>query len=134
MTARLAQPATLVTDPRALPAIDGYWYLASPYTAHPGGIEAAYEAACRAAARLIAAGVPVFAPVAHSHPVATHGGLDPLDHAIWLPADQPMMDGAGGLLVLTLAGWDRSHGVRHEVDAIAGAGRPVQYLCGELGQ
>ena len=53
----------------------------------------------RAAAVLIRQGIRVYSPIAHTHPIAIHGGIDPLDHKIWLPADAPFMHGAVGLIV-----------------------------------
>lgn len=76
-----------------------FWYLASTYSVHPNGLQKAFLDACEFTAILIKAGVPVFSPIAHSHPVAIHGGIDPYSHDIWLPADKPLMDAAGGIIV-----------------------------------
>jgi len=106
----------------------GFWYLATPYSKYPDGIEAAFVAAAKAAARLIAAGVPVYSPIAHTHPIAIHGGMDPLDHKIWLPADMPMMTAAHGLLVAKLLTWDKSYGIAIEIGEFARSGKPIEYL------
>jgi hypothetical protein len=105
-----------------------FHYLASPYSAHPDGMEHAYRDACAAAALLIRAGVPVFSPIAHSHGIAEIGGIDPASHAIWLPADAPMMRAAMGLIVLQLPGWDMSIGVAAEIAEFRLAGKPVRYM------
>ena len=105
-----------------------FFYLATPYSRFAGGIDRAYEAACEQAALLIRAGVPVFAPIAHSHPIATYGELDPLDHEIWLPADKPMMDAARGLIVCKLPGWDSSYGISIEIEAFKSAGKPIFFM------
>ena len=102
-----------------------FWYLASPYSLYPGGLEAAFVAACRNAALLIRAGVPVYSPIAHMHPVAVQGGIDPLDHDIWLPADAPMMAAASGLIVLELETWRDSRGIRFEIDDFGAASKPI---------
>ena len=104
------------------------WYLATPYTNYPDGIESAWEEACRITARLILANIPVYSPIAHTHPVAIHGGIDPLDHEIWLPADEPMMHAATGLMVAMMTGWDQSYGIGVEIEAFTSAGKPVVYL------
>jgi hypothetical protein len=104
------------------------WYLATPYTKHPDGIEAAWEEACRITAKLILANVPVYSPIAHTHPVAIHGGIDPLDHEIWLTADEPMMQAATGLMVAMMTGWEGSYGIGVEIEAFTRAGKPVVYL------
>lgn len=105
-----------------------FWYLGSPYSKYLDGLDAAHREVCRAAAGLIKAGVPVYSPIAHTHPIAVHGELDPLDHNIWLPADEPMMDAAKGLIVLMLTGWQASFGLSHEIGVFLKAGKPVVYM------
>jgi hypothetical protein len=105
-------------------AAPGYWFLASPYTAHPDGLDAAAEIACVARAALIQAGVPVFSPIAHSHWVAKFGGLDPRSHALWLPAEAPFRRFARGIIVLRAAGWETSKGIRLEREEFARHGKP----------
>lgn len=106
-------------------ARESFFYLASPYSGYPAGLDAAFRAACTNAALLVAAGIPVFCPIAHFHPIAKHGSLDPVDHTIWLPADRPMMDAAHGLIVLMLESWRESVGVAHEIKIFESAGKPV---------
>lgn len=105
-----------------------YWYLATPYSKYVGGLEAAFTEACRQTALLVKAGVPVFSPIAHTHPIAMLAGMDPLDHTIWLPCDRPMMDAAWGLIVCKMDGWERSYGVAHEMDVFRQANKPVIYM------
>jgi hypothetical protein len=105
-----------------------YWYLATPYSKFPGGLDAAFRLACEAAGLLIRAGVPVHSPIAHTHPVAIACGMDPLDHSIWLPADKPMMDAASGLIVLRAESWERSYGISVEIDEFRDAGKPILFM------
>lgn len=113
-----------------MPPIDGFWYVGTPYSKYSGGIHLAFRLACRYTAEFIRRGVPVFSPIAHSYCVATEGGIDPLDRAIWLPADAPLMKAAGGLIVVMLDTWRESVGLRHEIDAFEAAGKPVVYWAG----
>lgn len=106
----------------------GYWYVASPYSKYPGGVEEAFKAACECTGRLLARGIPVFSPIAHSHPIAQHAAIDPMSHEIWLEADRPMMEAAHGALVLRLPGWEFSYGVKHEIDFFRDAQRPIHLL------
>lgn len=101
------------------------WYLATPYTDYRAGREAAFHDACFQAALILREGIAVFCPIAHSHPIAEIGNLDPTDHGIWLPADEPLMDAAFGLIVCLLPGWRESQGVTHEIDRFLAAGKPV---------
>lgn len=104
------------------------WYLASPYTKFARGQEAAFSEAAEAAAKLMAAGLVVYSPIAHSHPVATYGGLtsvDALDGAFWLRQNEPMMQKMDGLIVLKLPGWEESEGVQIEIDFFRRNKKPV---------
>lgn len=105
-----------------------FWYLATPYSKFPNGIERAFEAACKESALLIRAGVPIYCPIAHTHPIAMAGDIDPFDHAIWLPADKPMMDAAYGLIVCQLETWDVSYGIAEEIKVFVAAKKPVIYM------
>lgn len=104
------------------------WYLATPYSKYKDGIQAAFEEACRAAAYLMKMGDHVYSPIAHSHPIAMIGGLDPLDHDMWMALDEKAMRGCDGLIVLKMDGWDQSKGVGIEIDAFAKAGKPIRMI------
>jgi hypothetical protein len=105
-----------------------FWYVASPYSRYPGGIEAAFADIAGYTARMVEAGLAVFSPIAHSHPVAIQGGLDPLDHSVWMPLDEPMMRAAHGIIVVQMAGWRESYGVGVEINAFRAAGKPVLFM------
>lgn len=106
----------------------GYFYLATQYSKHPQGVNAAWQEACRVAASLLRQGVIVFSPIAHSHGIAHCGAIDPLDHDIWIPADKPFMDAARGLIVYRDEGWKNSKGIAIEIEEFKKAGKPVYYL------
>lgn len=114
-----------MTNPKA---DSDYWYLASPYSKYPAGIEVAFQDICRIAGRLITLGVRVYSPIAHTHPIATYGDIDPYAHAIWLPADKPFMANAKGLIVAQMEGWDTSYGIGEEVKDFLAAEKPVTFL------
>ena len=105
-----------------------YYYLATPYSKYPGGLEAAFQMACRQAAILIKAKVPVYCPIAHTHPIAVQNDMDPFDHGIWLPADTPMMLAASGLIIVKAPTWDLSYGIAEERKVFAAAGKPVVWM------
>ena len=105
-----------------------FWYIASPYSKFPDGIEAAFQAVCREVGLLIRAGVPVFSPIAHTHPVAMACDIDPFDHSIWLPSDAPMMEAAHGIIVCKLERWEKSYGVTHELERFRCAHKPVVFM------
>ncbi len=109
-------------------ADQSFWYLASPYTKYPGGLTSAWEDVCRTAAWLTERQVPVFCPIAHSHPIAIHGNLDPTDHELWLSSDAPMMRAACGLLIVEMPGWMDSYGVGVEIEAFENMGKPIRQI------
>lgn len=106
----------------------GLVYVATPYSKYPGGIEAAFVEACRLTAKLVEAGVAAYSPIAHSHPIATRGRIDPYDYAIWLPLNDVIIQRCDALAVLMMDGWDTSYGVDLEVKAFRTAGKPVFFI------
>jgi len=110
----------------------GFWFLGSPYSKYPGGIDAAFDAVVQARGKLVRAGVTAFSPIIHSHPVAKACGIDPHDHSIWLPSERPMLDAACGLIVAMLDGWPNSVGLGEEIRLFRIAGKPIVYWDPEL--
>lgn len=106
----------------------GFWYLATPYSKYPPGLEWAFAHAANAAGQLLAAGVHIYCPIAHTHPVALHGGLDPYSHEIFMPLDEAIMKHAHGVLVVKMPSWKTSYGVTVEIEHFKAAGKPVVYL------
>ncbi len=104
-----------------------FWYLATPYSGHPRGELVAFCEAAQGAATLLGAGVNVFCPITHSHPIATQGGLV-MEHAGWMRADAPFMHAAHGIIVLMMDGWRQSRGIAQEIEFFAGEGKPVLYI------
>ncbi len=103
-------------------------YLATPYSKYTLGIDKAFRDAAHLASRLLRIGVKVYSPISHTHPIAIQGGLDPLDHKIWLPFEERMMVVADALIVAHLQGWDESFGIAHEIKFFTDAGKPVIHI------
>lgn len=100
-------------------------YVGTPYTRYVGGIEAAFQDACKLTARLLREGLKVYSPIAHTHPIAIHGGIDPLDLSVWLPFDAAIMAKSDTMLIGKLPGWLISTGVQYEISVFSGAGKPI---------
>lgn len=101
-------------------------YLATPYSKYMGGnLDRAFVDASKLAALLLVAGVKVYSPIAHTHPLAMHGNLDPLDHDIWLPFDEAMMHAATVLIVAHMEGWRESKGIAHEIAFFRRRDKPI---------
>lgn len=103
-------------------------YLASPYSKYPAGIDKAFEDISAIAGRLVELGFKVYSPIAHTHPIAKYSGIDPLDHSIWLPFDQAMMNVCGAILVAKMDTWEISFGIGEEVKTFMAADKPVYHL------
>lgn len=103
-------------------------YVGTPYSKYVDGIDAAFVEAAKLTARLMRKGLKVYSPIAHTHPLAMYGKIDPMDHSIWLPFDGAMMDKADAMIVAMMFGWEDSKGVRHEIDVFTAAGKPVFFL------
>lgn len=109
--------------------LNGYLaYLATPYSRYPLGIEQAFMDAAKLAALLMRMNIHVYSPIAHTHPLAVYGRIDPLDHAIWMPFDKMMMDKADVLIVAHMDGWQDSRGVAEEIAVFERAGKPIYDL------
>lgn len=100
-------------------------YLATPYTKYPDGPEQAFRDAASLAARLLRIGLKVYSPIAHTHPIAVYGNIDPLDLSIWLPFDEAMMIAADVLIVAHMAGWKESRGIAHEIQFFEESHKPI---------
>jgi hypothetical protein len=114
--------------------VSGFIYLASPYSRYPDGrskkediaagglrrdralrkLHEAFTLASENAGLLIMAGVPVYSPIAHTHPIAIYGGIDPLDLDIWLPFCKPFMHAAKAVIYLEAESWEVSAGMQWE--------------------
>ena len=109
-------------------AVDGYLYVATPYSHYPGGIQDACAMADRCGGWLAAQGLSLFVPISLTHRLAEAANLDPFDHAFWLAFDRPFMRAATGLVVAMMPGWRDSFGVRFEIDEFESAGKPIFYM------
>lgn len=102
-------------------------YLATAYS-HPDPEvrEWRFLQACRAAAALLRAGVTVFSPIAHSHPIARFGM--PTSWEFWSQVDREYLSRCDVLAVLTLAGWRESVGVQAEIKLAHQMGIPIVFV------
>ncbi len=102
-------------------------YLATPY-AHddPAVMQRRFEQVTRYAGELMRLGVLVYSPISHNHPVATTVTL-PRTWEFWRDHDLAMLTRCSQLLVLRLDGWQKSTGVRAEMDFAAERGIPIVY-------
>ena len=75
-------------------------------------------------------GISVFAPIAHSHPIADY--MDEryrMDFDLWMRIDLPLLRCASEVHVLMLEGWQESRGVTRERQEAAVLKIPIQYVA-----
>lgn len=105
-----------------------FWYIATVYSKHEDGLDAAHKMACEQAALLLRKGVPVFSPIAHGHPIAQYGNIPPTLHELWVAIDKPMIEAACGVIMVASKGWMQSRGMMHELQYFTDAGKPVVWM------
>lgn len=108
--------------------LPSFAYIATPYSKFDGGIERAWTEACKVTAQFVRRGISVYSTIAHSHPVATIGGIDPLDHELWISMDKAMMEAASELYVIHMPGWKESKGITIEIAEFKRAQKPVTHF------
>ncbi len=113
-----------ITGLRSYPLI----FLSTPYSLYSSGLQIAFEEACKLAGRLIINGLSIYCPIAHSHPIAFYGDLNPLDRRLWMRLNEPFVRAANAIIVGELPGWKDSAGVKSEMDAFALAGKPIYFV------
>lgn len=102
------------------------YYMASPYTAYPEGIEEAFHLACAVAGAFIQRGMIVFSPIAHSHPLVELGGVENT-HEVWMEQDLHILAKCDALLAIKAPGWENSKGMKMEIEEAGRLGIPVIY-------
>jgi len=105
-------------------------YLASPYRHDDQGVmHARYVAVAKAYPRLVAEmGDMIYCPVVHGHALDIVSKSPMGDH-YWLDHALSMLRRCVGLAILTLPGWERSEGIRMELDETTKIGMPVFYFA-----
>lgn len=103
-------------------------YIACPYThSEPAMREHRYRMSCIAAAKLFAAGIVAFNPLANSVPAVEFGGID-LSHREWMGIDLPILRRSDEVLILGLDGWTKSQGVKSEMFEAMMLRKPIMLI------
>lgn len=102
-----------------------YFYVATAYTNWPGTRQEAFDHAVWALSKLLAQGIPAFAPIVHTHPVEAAGLVR--DHKFWMDVDRPFMRAACGLIVVCSSTWQQSKGIAEEIQTFLSARKPIYY-------
>lgn len=103
----------------------GFFYLATPYSKYPRGLDAAYRFAAEQAAALIKAKIPIFCPITMSHTPSIVGSIDGRDLTIWHALNAPFIELACGMIHVSVAESWESNGMRDERRQFYHAKKPV---------
>ncbi|HUP81987.1 MAG TPA: DUF1937 family protein [Pirellula sp.] len=106
-------------------------YLASPYTHVDAAVrESRFDAACLATSTLMRAGLSVYAPIVHSHPLVRYGL--PIEWQFWQAHDCEHLRRCDNVIVLTLDEWKESRGVQAEIELAIDLDLPIRYLSSPM--
>lgn len=114
-----------VSDPKII-------YLACPYT-HPDPVirRARFEIATIVAANLIRQGKIVFSPITMTHPIdgVLAGDQNTLGSDYWVKFDEAFMRMCSEMMVIKADGWDKSSGIKREIEFFKEHGKPIKYIA-----
>src|SRR5260370_38085828 len=106
-------------------------YLACPYKDPDHRVrEQRFKAATEAAASLIKQGNIVYSPITMTHPIdlVLAGETATLGSGYWVSFDEAFMEFCSEIVVLKVRGWDRSSGIRREIEYFKAQGKPVRFM------
>jgi nucleoside 2-deoxyribosyltransferase len=106
----------------------GFWYVGTPYTNYPEGLDAAAHYAAAITGALMSCGLQVYSPIAHCHPIAMSAGLDATAGKFWMKCTSAVRRAATGLIVVEMLTWEQSSGLTAEREEFSLEGKPVYHL------
>jgi hypothetical protein len=103
------------------------YYLACPYT-HPDRkiMDARLEEVTRIAVELLKQGIYVFSPISYNGPWEKYNL--PHEFSFWEDFDKTFITKCDGIFVLRLEGWDKSIGVKAEIEFAHQIDIPVYHI------
>lgn len=109
-------------------------YLACPYS-HPDDrvMEERYQAINKVAAQMMAAGLHIFSPISHTRSIVLAGDL-PHGWEYWQAYDRAILSACALLIVVQLAGYGMSQGIKGEIDIAMELRIPWYYTSPEPDQ
>jgi len=103
-------------------------YLATPYsTPDPARRAFRFNAACAVAYKALKHGAAVYAPIVSWHQVKLMFDLKG-DWEEWKDLDKEMISRCDELWVVKINGWEKSKGIKNEIELAQAFGKPVKYL------
>jgi hypothetical protein len=110
--------------------VENIIYLACPYTDKDPKIRLKrFELATAAAATLVKRGCVVFSPITMTHPMdVALAGSETLGSDFWVKFDEAFMDKCSEMIILQVEGWDKSSGIKREIEYFKQAGKAVSLM------
>jgi len=103
-------------------------YLASPYTHSDKEIvESNYKLVSEIAANMVADGYVVFSPISYGHNLLNFKEM-PSNWEFWFKFCVTFLLKCDKMLVCTMPGWEKSVGVKEEIEIASAHGIPVEFL------
>jgi hypothetical protein len=105
-------------------------YLASPYSHKDKNVRIKrFEEVSRIAGNLAAQGHVLICPIAMDHPMHKYADVDmPTDWEFWKRYDTVLLERCDELWVAKMDGWNKSVGVKAEIEYAKSLNIPVLYL------
>lgn len=113
---------------RKLPEIETFWYLATPYSKCTRGLVWAYIEGAKASEVLFMHNIPHVYAIGMCHTPAHLSNLDPRDSPAWQRRLRPIIDCAGGMIIVTMEDWKKSEGIQEEIRIFTEANKPIEYM------
>jgi hypothetical protein len=108
---------------------NGYWYMASQYSLHPEGRNAAVSDAADVCAKLANIGVIAYSPIVLGDAMANRtNSLESSSHESWVRFNKPLMDASMGCIVLMSPNWTASRGIKDEFEYFKSIDLPVVFV------
>ena len=106
-----------------------YIYLACPYSSKHASIRhKRYLQVAEVTAELLIKNIHVYSPIVHCHDIACRFNL-PGDFNFWMKYNYAMLSKASGLTILELPSWEKSKGLRAEIEYATSHSIPIQRLA-----
>ena len=106
---------------------NGYFYLASPYSSVDADVrEERYHKVMCHSANLLKKGIIAYSPIVYSHEMSKKFEM-PSDADFWWFFNKIMLDKCDVLMVYKMQDWDKSKGVKQEIDYALENDIPIVY-------
>jgi len=101
-----------------------YYFLVNPYSGSEDQITKRIDKCSQVVRLFCEAGINVLSTTLHHHMLNQSSGWNKDKHDIW-PLSKALLEKSSGIILLKIAGWDLSSGVKKEIDFCQKNGLPI---------